>query len=103
MCDRVGVMYAGKLVEMAPVRELFNHPRHPYSAALLQSVPTLERVERLTSIEGQPPLLYDLPPGCSFAARCPYVTERCRQEEPPAVGTATHWAACWRAQESQAL
>jgi oligopeptide/dipeptide ABC transporter ATP-binding protein len=103
MCDWVGVMYAGKLVEMAPVRALFNQPRHPYSEALLQSVPTLERVERLSSIEGQPPLLYDLPPGCSFAPRCPYVMERCRQETPPRVGTGRQWAACWRVQESQPL
>jgi oligopeptide/dipeptide ABC transporter ATP-binding protein len=103
MCDWVGVMYAGKLVEMAPVRALFHQPRHPYSAALLQAVPTLERVEQLASIAGQPPLLYDLPPGCSFAPRCPYVMERCRQEAPPRVGTARHWAACWRSQESQTL
>ncbi|MCI0371632.1 MAG: ABC transporter ATP-binding protein, partial [candidate division NC10 bacterium] len=71
MCDRVAVMYAGRIVEHAGVRELFNHPRHPYTVALLNSVPRLERrVERLASIEGQPPPLYDLPEGCPFAPRC---------------------------------
>ena len=101
MCDRVGVMYAGKLVEMAPVRELFNHPKHPYTEALLKSVPTLDRVERLSSIEGQPPQLYNLPQGCSFAPRCAYVMPRCRREEPSRLGTAEHWATCWRADEAQ--
>jgi oligopeptide/dipeptide ABC transporter ATP-binding protein len=101
MCDRVGVMYAGKLVEMAPVRALFNHPIHPYTEALLQSVPTLDRVERLSSIEGQPPQLSHLPRGCSFASRCAYVTDQCRREEPPKVGTAAHWATCWRTDRSQ--
>jgi oligopeptide/dipeptide ABC transporter ATP-binding protein len=99
MCDRVGVMYAGKLVEMAPVRALFNHPKHPYTEALLKSVPTLDPVERLSSIEGQPPQLYNLPRGCSFAPRCPYVLERCRRDEPPKRGTAEHWATCWRLDE----
>jgi oligopeptide/dipeptide ABC transporter ATP-binding protein len=101
MCDRVGVMYAGKLVEMAPVRELFNQPKHPYTEALLRSVPTLDSVERLSSIEGQPPQLYNLPQGCSFAPRCPYAMEQCRRAEPPKLGTAAHWATCWRADGAQ--
>jgi oligopeptide/dipeptide ABC transporter ATP-binding protein len=102
MCDRVGVMYAGKLVEMAPVRELFYRPKHPYTEALLKSVPTLDRVERLSSIEGQPPQLYRLPQGCSFAPRCAYAMEQCRREAPPRLGTAEHWATCWRADDRQA-
>ena len=72
MCDRVAVMYAGRIVETAPVRDLFERPAHPYTQALLRSVPGLEDdVERLASIEGQPPAMHALPPGCSFAPRCP--------------------------------
>jgi len=98
MCDRVMVMYAGRAVETGPVREIFNRPSHPYTQALLASVPSMdEDVERLYSITGQPPALWDLPEGCRFAARCPYVDDRCRREYPPAfpVG-AGHVAACWR-------
>ncbi len=98
MCDRVAVMYAGKIVEMGDVREIFNTPSHPYTEALLASVPKLEEdVERLYAIEGQPPALHDLPPGCAFADRCPYVMDRCRDEYPPAFQVSeTHKSACWR-------
>ncbi|PKB83056.1 MAG: dipeptide/oligopeptide/nickel ABC transporter ATP-binding protein [SAR202 cluster bacterium Io17-Chloro-G9] len=98
MCDRVGVMYAGKIVEMGDVREIFNQPSHPYTEALLASVPKIEEdVERLYSIEGQPPTLHDLPPGCPFADRCQYVMNKCREEYPPVVQiTESHNAACWR-------
>src|SRR6058998_66837 len=85
MCDRVAVMYAGRIVEQGPVRDIFNHPAHPYTQALLHSVPSMdEDIERLYSIEGQPPALWDLPPGCRFAPRCPYAAERCRESYPPA-------------------
>ena len=98
MCDRVAVMYAGKIVEMGNVRDIFNHPSHPYTEALLASVPSMdEDVDRLYAIEGQPPTLHDLPVGCSFAARCPYVMERCREEYPPEFPVDDgHYAACWR-------
>ena len=98
MCDRVAVMYAGKIVEMGDVRDIFNQPSHPYTEALLASVPKLEEdVERLYAIEGQPPTLHDLPRGCPFAPRCPYVMERCRDEYPAAKQvTERHYAACWR-------
>ena len=98
MCDRVAVMYAGKVVETGGVRDIFNNPSHPYTEALLASVPKLEEdVERLYAIEGQPPALHDLPPGCSFADRCPYVMERCREEYPAAFHVSeSHQAACWR-------
>ena len=83
MCDRVAVMYAGKIVEQADVVELFDNPSHPYTEALLKSVPDLDdELEYLPSIEGQPPLLDHLPVGCSFAPRCPYVFEEC-EEYPP--------------------
>ena len=98
MCDRVAVMYAGKIVEMGDVRDIFNHPSHPYTEALLASVPKLEEdVERLYAIEGQPPALHDLPPGCPFAPRCQYVMDRCHQEYPPEFPiSGRHYAACWR-------
>ncbi len=101
MCDRVVVMYAGRHVESGPVREIFNHPAHPYTQALLRSVPRMEEdIERLYSIDGQPPALWDLPAGCRFAPRCAYATDRCRREYPPtlAVGRngGAHTAACWR-------
>src|SRR5881296_1692330 len=98
MCDRVMVMYAGRAVETCSVRDIFNHPSHPYTEALLNSVPKLEeRTARLYSIEGQPPLLWNLPPGCRFASRCPYSEARCETEYPPSVTVAEgHTADCWR-------
>lgn len=98
MCDRVMVMYAGRVVETGSVRDIFNHPSHPYTQALLNSVPKLEeRSERLYSIEGQPPALWNLPEGCRFAARCPHTEERCEQEYPPSFALSEgHTANCWR-------
>jgi oligopeptide/dipeptide ABC transporter ATP-binding protein len=91
-------MYAGKIVETATVRELFSNPQHPYTIGLVNSVPRLDRkVERLASIEGQPPALLNLPPGCRFAPRCYAVFERCLEEEPPPIQAGEeHFAACWR-------
>jgi oligopeptide/dipeptide ABC transporter ATP-binding protein len=105
MCDRVAVMYAGRIVESGPMRALFRSPRHPYTEALMASVPRMEaRGQRLPSIEGQPPPLHDLPPGCRFAPRCQYADERCRHEYPPAFSVgADHEAACWRAEPSSAI
>ncbi|HEY3109674.1 MAG TPA: ABC transporter ATP-binding protein [Chloroflexota bacterium] len=84
MCERVAVMYAGYVVEEAPVGELFRNPRHPYTIALLQSVPRPDRDagERLVPIEGVPPELDRLPVGCPFAPRCRYVQESCRERMP---------------------
>jgi oligopeptide/dipeptide ABC transporter ATP-binding protein len=97
MCDRVAVMYAGRIVEMGPVRRLFTRPAHPYTRALLDSIPRLGvRRERLTAIEGQPPDLSRLPAGCAFAPRCPSVMDRCRVEAPPeTVVEAGHVTRCW--------
>ena len=97
MCDRVAVMYAGRIVEMGPVRTLFRAAAHPYTRALLESVPRLgARTERLTAIEGQPPDLARLGRGCAFAPRCAHVMERCREEAPPeAPAGEAHTARCW--------
>jgi oligopeptide/dipeptide ABC transporter ATP-binding protein len=97
ICDRVAVMYAGRIVEMGPVRRIFTRPAHPYSRALLESIPRLgARAARLTAIEGQPPDLARLAGGCAFAPRCPHVMDRCRAEAPPErpVGDG-HVARCW--------
>jgi oligopeptide/dipeptide ABC transporter ATP-binding protein len=82
MCDRVAVMYAGKIIEQAPVREVFDAPKHPYTRALLGSVPKLGSKEPLYSIAGQPPNLANLPPGCPFHPRCPEALARCATEVP---------------------
>jgi peptide/nickel transport system ATP-binding protein len=97
VCDRVAVMYAGKIVEYAGIRELFNHPTHPYTKALMDSIPKMEvKVDRLYSIEGQPPDLRNLPAGCSFASRCSKVREICRNEYPPqAEVDPGHYVSCW--------
>jgi oligopeptide/dipeptide ABC transporter ATP-binding protein len=98
ICDTVAVMYAGKIVECANVRELFNHPYHPYTVALLESLPKMEKkVERLYAIEGQPPDLGNLPTGCSFAPRCTYTMDICGKEPPSQheIG-ANHSVSCWR-------
>ena len=96
-CDRVAVMYAGRIVEIGDVRDLFNNPAHPYTQALLSSVPKMEEdVQRLYAIEGQPPTLHDLPPGCPFAPRCTQVMDRCYEEYPPQFQVSeTHTANCW--------
>ena len=98
MCDQVMVMYAGRVVERGPVRDIFNKPSHPYTQALLNSVPTMdERVDRLYSISGQPPALWDLPLGCRFAARCPHADDRCRSHYPPSFKLSEgHFADCWK-------
>ena len=98
MCDRVAVMYAGRIVEQGTVREVFNSPSHPYTQALMSSVPKMEeKVDKLYSIEGQPPALFDLPVGCAFAARCQFADARCEAEYPPMFAKTPHrMAACWR-------
>lgn len=100
MCDRVAVMYAGKIVELADVVELFDRPAHPYTEALLSSVPTVEcKVSRLAAIDGQPPDLRRLPRGCSFESRCKRAIDRCKREEPPALAWGGNRSVrCWVAQ-----
>jgi peptide/nickel transport system ATP-binding protein len=95
--SRVNVMYAGRIVETAPTEELFAAMRHPYTQALLASIPRLESDETkaLVTIPGLPPDLTDPPSGCRFSARCPLARERCRVEEPPLAGDPNHRFACW--------
>ena len=97
VCDRVAVMYGGRIVEIGPVRRIFKSPAHPYTKALLDAIPRLgRRRDRLQTIEGQPPDLVALPAGCAFAPRCAHVMERCRVEAPgdTAVGP-DHATRCW--------
>jgi len=102
MCDHVAVMYAGRIVENGPVREVFDNPAHPYTQALIASVPKMrEHVDRLRTIEGQPPEFSDLPDGCRFAPRCPYTEARCRSTYPSFFDVGSeHKAACWRVEET---
>ncbi len=98
LADRMMVMYAGHAVEEAPVKEVYGDPRHPYTLGLLGSLPRLDEIreEKLQSIEGLPPDLIDLPPGCPFEPRCVYAIEKCRIENPALepVGP-RHRIACW--------
>jgi oligopeptide/dipeptide ABC transporter ATP-binding protein len=97
--DRVNVMYAGRIIERARARELYANPRHPYTLGLLRSVPRLDepRRARLDPIDGQPPDLTRLPPGCAFAPRCAYRVARCEQPPPLAAVAEAHTSACWEA------
>ncbi len=99
VADEVLVMYSGRVVERAPVKELFDMPQHPYTVGLLASVPRLDGDEvRLASIEGQVPNALRRPIGCKFADRCPFVIAKCRAEDPPLMAVGEHHlSACWRA------
>jgi len=96
--ERINVMYAGRIIERSTSREVFKNPCHPYTLGLLHSVPRLDEAikEKLDPIEGLPPDLVDLPPGCPFVPRCRFVKEKCVQEYPPlALVAKEHVAACW--------
>jgi len=98
LADRVAVMYAGYIIEEAPVKTLYSDPQHPYTLGLLGSLPRLDATgkERLISIEGLPPVLYNKPTSCPFAPRCAYRVDRCLQENPPLMDVGVdHRAACW--------
>jgi peptide/nickel transport system ATP-binding protein len=95
-CDRVAVMYAGRIVEIGPVAEVIHHPAHPYTAGLMGSIPSMaiER-ERLMQIDGAMPRLTAIPAGCAFNPRCPQAFERCRSERPDLMPAGATRAACW--------
>jgi len=101
MCDAVAVMYAGRIVEFADVRETFNRPAHPYTLALLEAVPKVDRsLDRLYAIPGSPATGWTQSPGCPFAPRCSFAIERCTLERPPPVTLKDgHTSECWRAEE----
>jgi peptide/nickel transport system ATP-binding protein len=104
--DEIAVMYAGRVVEQAPASRLFGRPQHPYTWGLLGSIPrlTAARQDELVPIAGQPPSLINVPPGCSFHPRCPYVRERHREVEPvlePIPGERDHRVACLLAAETR--
>ncbi len=104
--DNVNVMYAGRIIETGSAQEIYHNPKHPYTLALLNSVPRLDANERirLDAIEGLPPDLVNLPEGCSFAPRCKYVFEQCMDETPYLTEAAQgHNSACWRHKELQQL
>ena len=98
IADRVMVMYGGQVVEQAPVKELFGNPQHPYTRALLQTIPSVrgERADQLQVIQGQPPMLAAEPASCPFAARCAHVFDRCHRENPLRVAVGSgHDVACF--------
>jgi oligopeptide/dipeptide ABC transporter ATP-binding protein len=103
-CRSAAVMYAGKIVEWGEVRRVLKEPLHPYTMGLGHSFPRLHGSQALVSIPGSPPDLLDPPPGCRFAARCPFVLERCVREEPSLrEGAPGHLAACHRLEEAVTL
>jgi peptide/nickel transport system ATP-binding protein len=100
--DRIGVMYAGRLVELGDTAEVFRAPLHPYTSALMSSFPSISGEKRpLATLSGEPPDLIDPPPGCPFHPRCPHATEVCIREVPPQVVRGSHWAACWHPLDEQ--
>src|SRR5262249_49718998 len=93
--DRLGVMYAGRLIEVSPVRDIFTQPLHPYTEMLIASLPSLEQKGTFRGIPGLIPLLRELPPGCAFHPRCPHAVDRCRADEPGLRETRSDgWVAC---------
>jgi peptide/nickel transport system ATP-binding protein len=95
-CDRVAVMYAGRIVEIGPVHDVIHAPAHPYTAGLMGSIPAMdEDRERLLQIEGAMPRLNAIPPGCAYNPRCPKSQDRCRRERPELMDAGATRAACW--------
>lgn len=101
MADHIVVMYAGKVVEYGTVFQLFDQPHHPYTVGLLASIPGLEgeRGGHLHTIRGSIPSITNMPPGCRFHPRCPYASDKCRQEEPPLLDFDGQLSACWHADQ----
>jgi peptide/nickel transport system ATP-binding protein len=95
-CDRVAVLYAGRLAEIGPVHEVINHPAHPYTAGLMAAIPDITQDrERLNQIDGAMPRLNAIPSGCAFHPRCPQALAQCKSERPELLGAGATRAACW--------
>jgi peptide/nickel transport system ATP-binding protein len=95
-CDRVAVMYAGRIVEIGPVADVIHRPKHPYTVGLMGSIPSIDdNRERLLQIEGSMPRLNAIPTGCAFNPRCPKAFDRCRQQRPDLLAAGSTQAACW--------
>jgi len=104
MADRVGIIYAGRLVEEAPTRTLFTAPKHPYTAHLVASLPRIGDTTQRPALEGRPPNLSEPPPGCRFHPRCPLAIDKCRTDVPPLAEIAPgHRSACWRSEDVKPL
>ncbi|MDB5473080.1 MAG: transporter ATP-binding protein [Devosia sp.] len=104
MTDRVGIIYAGRLVEEGPTRQMFFAPRHPYTAHLVASLPRIGDTTQRPALEGRPPNLANPPQGCRFHPRCPLVVDKCKSEVPPLITVANdHRSACWRWQDVEPL
>jgi peptide/nickel transport system ATP-binding protein len=102
-CDRVAVLYAGRVAEIGPVAEVIHRPSHPYTSGLMGSIPAMtDTRERLLQIDGAMPRLNAIPKGCAFNPRCPQVMDRCRQERPELMAAGGTRAACWRVPSAQA-
>jgi oligopeptide/dipeptide ABC transporter ATP-binding protein len=100
-CNRVAIMYLGRIVELAETSAIFATPRHPYTKALLEAVPRLEAAagRQRAALEGEPPSAARLPPGCVFSSRCRHVQPACREDQPALQIEAGHAVACWRWRE----
>ena len=103
-CDRVAVMYAGRVAEIGPVGAVIHRPAHPYSEGLMGSIPAMDgSCERLMQIDGTMPRLNAIPAGCAFNPRCPKVMERCRRQRPELLSAGATRAACWLHAQASAL
>ncbi|PKM48079.1 MAG: methionine ABC transporter ATP-binding protein [Firmicutes bacterium HGW-Firmicutes-8] len=102
LADRVAIMYAGRIVEIGSVYDIFDHAQHPYTRALLTSINPIQEDGGLTAIPGQPPDMANVPPGCPFSPRCPEALRQCRQKEPEQyIIAGEHWVSCWRAESEE--
>ena len=99
LADRIAVMYAGRMAELGPAKDVYASPKHPYTAGLLRAIPDIDvREERLPGIKGAPPNMLRLPSGCAFHPRCPLADDRCKAEVPPFEEVAPgRWSACFHA------
>ena len=94
IAEKIGIMYAGQIVEMGLLSDVYKNPKHPYTIALLNSIPNLNNTVKITSLSGSPPSLINPPSGCRFYDRCPQAMEKCKKE-PPKVKTSSGFVMCW--------